>query len=219
MAVYRFKVYFEDDESVWREIEIKSSQNFEDFHNIIQKAIKFDDAHGASFYVSNDTWRKEKEIRILRSRKALQKGTWMHETKIASLIDDPHQKFLYEFDPEGGNWMLHAELMKILPDSPVEYPRISKSNGNPPAQYKATLPTDVVEEEDEEEEIHEEAGGYVHKVTEHYAEGEDGEEEGPTTLRTKTEAEELGEGADVVEEEEEAAEDFEDEAGFEEEDI
>ena len=36
MSVYRFKVFFEEDESVIREIEIKSTQNFEDFHKIIQ---------------------------------------------------------------------------------------------------------------------------------------------------------------------------------------
>lgn len=221
MAVYRFRVSFEDDESVWREIEIKSTQNFEDLHNTIQKAIKFDDAHGASFYVSNDSWRKEKEIRILRSRKALQKGTWMHETKIATMIDDPHQKFVYEFDPDGPCWTLHVELVKILPDSPIEYPRISKSNGNAPAQYKATMPNQVLEVEEEDDEILEEEGdSYVHKVDEHYDEKEESEEAGPTTLRTKTEAEELGEEEPVGEEEQaEEADGFEEEGGFEEEDI
>ena len=215
MAVYRFKVYFEDDESVWREIEIKSAQNFEDLHNTIQKAINFDDAHSASFYVSNDVWRKGKEVRILRSRKALQKGIWMHETKIASLIDDPHQKFVYEFDPDGACWTFHVELSKILPDSPVDYPRISKSHGNAPAQYKATLPTDVVEEDDDEVHL-EEDDNYVHKVTEQYHEGDGEEEAGPMALRTKTEAEELGEGTEMVEEEEEGGEGFEEEGGIEE---
>jgi hypothetical protein len=218
MAVYRFKIFFEDDESVWRDIEIKSTQTFEDFHNIIQKAINFDDAHSASFYVSNDTWRKGKEVRILRSRKALQKGLWMHETKIATLIDDPHQKFVYEFDPEGPCWTICIELLKILPDSPVDYPRIAKSNGNAPAQYKATLPTDVVEE-DEDDVLLEEDDTYVHKVTEEYHESEGADEASPMPLRTKTEAEELGE-VDVVEEEEEAGGDgFEEEGGFEEEEV
>jgi hypothetical protein len=217
MAVYKFKVYFEDDESVWREIEIKSTQTFEDLHNTIQKAINFDDAHSASFYVSNDVWRKGKEVRILRSRKALQKGVWMHETKIASLIDDPHQKFVYEFDPDGACWTIHVELLKILPDSPVDYPRISKSRGNAPAQYKATVPTDVVEDDDDV--ALEEDDTYVHKVTEQYHAPEGEEEEGPMPLRTKSEAEELGEGTEMVEEEGEGGEGFEEEGGFEEEDV
>ena len=44
MAVYRFKVAFEDHEEIYREIEIKSTQNFEDFHSIILKSVDFDDS-------------------------------------------------------------------------------------------------------------------------------------------------------------------------------
>jgi hypothetical protein len=218
MSVYRFKVYFEDDESVWREIEIKSTQTFEEFHFTIQKAINFDDAHSASFYVSNDTWRKGKEIRILRSRKALQAGTWMHEAKIAKFVEDPHQKFVYEFDPDGTGWILLVELSKILPDSPVDYPRISKSVGTSPAQYKATTPIDVVEDDEEEAHI-EEDDNYVHKVTEQYHEDEEDGENGPAPMRTKTEAEMSGdeEVIGATAEEEEGVEGFEEESSFEEE--
>ena len=41
MAVYRFRVSFEDNEEIYREIEIKSFQNFEDFHNVITQSIGF----------------------------------------------------------------------------------------------------------------------------------------------------------------------------------
>jgi len=217
MSVYRFKVYFEDDENVWRDIEIKSTQTFEDFHFAIQRAINFDDAHSASFFVSNDTWRKGKEIRILRSRKALQSGIWMHETKMAKFVEDPHQKFVYEFDPEGTCWVLFAELSKILPDSPIDYPRVAKSGGVAPAQYKLTTPADVVEEEDDELHI-EEDDNYVHKVAEHFDEGEAHGEETPMPLRTKSEAEMEGEPDMVAAEEDEGVEGIEEEeSGFEEE--
>lgn len=130
MAVYRFKVYFEDDESIIREIDIKSTQTFEDFHNTIQNAIGFDSAHPSSFFVSTDTWRRGKEIVFLHKKHSTGlKGTWMHETKIATFVEDPHQKFIYEFDPDGGNWILLVELMKIIPDASVTYPRINKSVG------------------------------------------------------------------------------------------
>ncbi|HTA26152.1 MAG TPA: hypothetical protein VK809_00065 [Bacteroidia bacterium] len=166
MAVYRFKVYFEDDESVIREIEIKSTQTFEDFHKIIQSAIGFDGAHPTSFYVSNDNWRRGKEIILLhKSHSNGLKGTWMHETKLAAYMDDPHQKFIYEFDPEGANWILQAELMKIIPEASVTYPRINKSIGAAPPQYKVTSPADipVVEEEEIEAAIVDDAEDtYVH---------------------------------------------------------
>ena len=58
MAIYRFKVAFEDNEDVYREIEIKSAQNFEDFHNVILQSIDFDNIHDSSFYISDDHWHR-----------------------------------------------------------------------------------------------------------------------------------------------------------------
>jgi len=163
MAVYRFKVFFEDSESVSREIDIKSSQTFEDFHTIIQTAISFDGAHPTSFYVSGDTWRKGKEITLLHKKhSAGLKGIWMHETKLASYVEDPHQRFVYEFDPEGGNWILLVELMKIIPEDSVSYPRINKSTGAAPMQYKMTAADVVPVEEEDDELVDDVEDEYVH---------------------------------------------------------
>ncbi len=49
MAVYRFKVSFEEHEDISREIEIRSDQTFEDLHNAIQQAVGFDASQPASF--------------------------------------------------------------------------------------------------------------------------------------------------------------------------
>ena len=64
MAIYRFKVSFEDYDEVNRIIEIKSTQTFLDFHHCIQESIKFDNKHAASFFVSDDFWRKNDEITL-----------------------------------------------------------------------------------------------------------------------------------------------------------
>src|SRR4051812_45953573 len=106
MAVYRFRVTFEDNEEIYREIEIKSTQNFEDFHNIIVQTIGFDNLHDASFYISDDYWRKGDEIGLRplneeeiekRKRRDLPIRKQMNKCKMASLIDDPHQKFVYVY--------------------------------------------------------------------------------------------------------------------------
>ncbi len=220
MAVYRFKVYFEDDESVIREIEIRSTQTFEDFHKIIQTAIGFDGAHPTSFFVSNDTWRKGKEIILLhKSHSSGLKGTWMHETKLAAFMEDPHQKFIYEFDPEGANWVLQIELMKIIPEASVTYPRINKSVGAAPAQYKVTSPADipVVEEEEIEAAIVDDAEDtYVHPEAAHefdVAEEEDEviprrivKEVALETPDEETEEDASVEDAEMVDDEDESAE-------------
>jgi hypothetical protein len=148
--IYRFKVTFEDHEEIYREIDIRPSQTFEELHVSIQKAIGFDNAHNAAFYVSDDYWRKGTEI-ILKNESTQEKKL-MSKSKLGAFIDDPHQKFLYVFDFKAG-WNFYVELIKILDaDSKIVYPKISKSAGAAPNQYKiVTDAPPVVEDEDEEE--------------------------------------------------------------------
>lgn len=160
MAIYRFKVAFEDNEDVYREIEIKSTQTFEDLHNIIVQSISFDNQHNASFYISDDYWRKGQEI-VLRadapengSRKKQETEVakkQMNKCKMASLIDDPHQKFVYVYDLKTG-WTFLVELLKIVPDdAKATYPRVAKSAGESPKQYKPSTTVAAVEEEEFDE--------------------------------------------------------------------
>lgn len=147
MAVYKFKIVIEDNEDIYREIEILSGQTFEDFHNAIQDAFKFDKKHAASFFVSDDYWRKEQEITLNKEdlaldseeiRKGVAEKKLMSATKIAKYIDNPRQRFLYVFDPNV-KWTFCIELMKILPDNPMgAYPSCVKSFGTAPKQYKST---------------------------------------------------------------------------------
>ncbi|MBK8367543.1 MAG: hypothetical protein IPL10_09040 [Bacteroidetes bacterium] len=145
MAVYKFKLFIEDNEDIYREIEILSGQTFEDFHNAIQDAYKFDKKHAAAFFVSDDYWRKDQEITLREEdlpldadevRKGVSPKNLMSKTKIAKYIDSPRQRFMYVFDP-AVKWAFCIELMKILPDNPKgTYPACVKSIGNPPKQYK-----------------------------------------------------------------------------------
>jgi hypothetical protein len=145
MAVYKFKLFIEDNEDIYREIEILSSQTFEVFHHAIQEAYKFDKKHAAAFFVSDDYWRKDQEITLREEdlpldadeiRLGVSPKNLMSKTKIAKYIDSPRQRFMYVFDP-AIKWAFCIELMKILPDNPKgTYPNCVKSIGNPPKQYK-----------------------------------------------------------------------------------
>jgi hypothetical protein len=148
MAVYKFKIFIEDNEDIYREIEILSTQTFDEFHNCIQDAFKFDKKHAASFFVSDDYWRKDQEITLLKENLELDKDEiknnvapkkLMSQTKIAKYIESPRQRFMYVFDP-AVKWAFCIELMKILPDNPkTNYPAITRSIGNAPKQYKQTI--------------------------------------------------------------------------------
>ncbi len=148
MAVYRFKVYLEDNEDVFRDIDIKAAQTFEHFHTIIQQAFKFDAKHASAFFVSDDYWRKGQEITLRKEdlpleeeeiRKNVEPKKLMSETKIAKYIEQPHQRFVYVFDPNV-QWTFLIEMIKIVEENPkLDYPAIVKSYGNPPKQYKQVI--------------------------------------------------------------------------------
>jgi hypothetical protein len=148
MAIYRFKVYLEDNEDVFRDIDIGAAQTFEEFHTIIQEAFKFDAKHSASFFVSDDYWRKGQEITLRKEdlpleeeeiRKKVEPKRLMKETKIAKYIEQPHQRFVYVFDPNA-QWTFCIEMIKIVEENKkLNYPAVVKSIGNAPKQYKQVV--------------------------------------------------------------------------------
>lgn len=145
MAVYRFKICLEDHEDVFRDIDIKASQTFNDLHDLIQTAYKFDGKHSASFFVSDDYWRKNREITLRKEdlplepeeiKQGVEPKKLMAEAKLASFIEQPHQRFIYVFDATA-QWNFLVEMVKLVDENTkLNYPACVRSVGNAPKQYK-----------------------------------------------------------------------------------
>ncbi|HEX8377932.1 MAG TPA: hypothetical protein VF602_08935 [Pedobacter sp.] len=133
MAIYRFKVSFEDYDDVMREIDIKSTQTFEDLHHAIHRTTGYNPEKSSSFYVSNDHWIKAEEIAYLPNERKKAAGVALITgTKLYKFIDDPHQKFYYTYNFERP-YDFHVELIKILDEEAgKEYPTLVRSNGEAP---------------------------------------------------------------------------------------
>ena len=134
MAIYRFRVSFEDFDEVIREIDIKSTQTFEDLHKAIHRSTGYSVDKSSSFYVSTDGWIKGDEIAYLPNQRKTDRGiALMQNSKLSSFIEDPHQKFyyIYNFDRP---FDFHVELIKIIleTDPNIEYPYLVKSLGEAP---------------------------------------------------------------------------------------
>jgi hypothetical protein len=137
MALYRFRVTFEDYDDVSRDIDVKSNQTFEDLHKAIHQSTGYSPEFPSSFYISNDQWMKGEEITYLPNQKRIdRKIPLMEKIKLSSFIDDPHQKFYYTFNFDRP-FDFHVELMKIiLDDAPgVTYPAVVRSVGEAPKQF------------------------------------------------------------------------------------
>lgn len=133
MPLYKFKVYLDDNDEVFRVLEIKPGQKFLDFHNAILKSFNFDDKHDASFFMSDDTWKKGQEI--VKSKKG--DLPLFKDSKLNAFIIDPHQKIIFTYNQDDVQWYFHCELNGIIMDVDVavDYPNIIKSVGKPPKQY------------------------------------------------------------------------------------
>ncbi len=148
MHVYRFRLLSEEQDDFLRDYDILASQTFLDFHNLVVETIELKGNELASFFICDRNWRKKKEITLIdmqphddgspneddddddRKPRTVKIPTMeMAKVKIKDVIDDPHQRLLYEYDFLNPK-TFYIELMKIIDADPkANYPHCSKSVG------------------------------------------------------------------------------------------
>jgi len=137
MAILRFRIYLEEDDSVYRDVAIRHSQSFFDLHGAILKAFEFDNKHDATFYRSNDNWQRGREISLeVYARQYKIPPLIMKETTIGSQIKDPAQKFIYIYDFKK-NWGFLVALINVSKEEnqKLSYPFTLRTEGIAPSQY------------------------------------------------------------------------------------
>ena len=137
MAILKFRVFFEEDDTVYRDIVIKHNQLFFDLHQAILIAYEFDSKHQATFYRSNDNWLRGRAISLEKydiDYKA--EPLLMMETTIGSEIADPNQRFVYVYDFQK-NWTFLIQLIAVSKEegSKITYPSATRKEGIAPSQY------------------------------------------------------------------------------------
>ncbi|WP_156306253.1 IS1096 element passenger TnpR family protein [Sphingobacterium endophyticum] len=161
MAIYRFRVTFEDYEDIYREIDMPSKSTFFDLHVQIQKTTGYDLERSSSFYVSNDQWKKGIEIAYLPNERKKAAGVLkVEEIRLSKFIDDPHQKFYYTYNFDRP-YDFHVELIKILKEEEGKvYPLLYKKIGEAPKNLTAANFPLGSEEDDDDEFVSEDVEEY-----------------------------------------------------------
>jgi hypothetical protein len=138
MAILRFRIYWEDDDSIYRDIVIKHTQNFADLHLCILKSFEFDNKHKATFYRSNDNWLRGREISLEKYDDKIYKvdPLLMADVTMGSEIKDPNQKFIYVYD-FNKFWTFMVELINVDKEEnkKLTYPGCIRTEGIAPSQY------------------------------------------------------------------------------------
>lgn len=138
MAILKFRIYWEDDDSVYRDVVIRHTQNFADLHSAILKSYEFDNKHKATFYRSNDHWVRGREISLEKYDDKTYKvdPLIMSEVPMGSEIKDPNQKFIYVYD-FNKFWTFKVELIHVDKEEnkKLTYPACIRTEGIAPPQY------------------------------------------------------------------------------------
>ncbi len=137
MAILKFRIYWEDDDSIYRDVAIKHTHTFFDLHTTILKSFEFDNKHKATFYRSNDQWQRGREISIEKYDKDYKaEPLIMSEVLLGSEIKNPNQKFIYEYD-FNKYWHFMVELINVDKEEnkKLTYPVCVRTEGIAPSQY------------------------------------------------------------------------------------
>jgi hypothetical protein len=145
MQAYRFRLLSEEQDDFLRDIEIKPGQTFKDFHDIILESVEITGNELASFFICDPQWNKEREITLIDmglkvpdtdfdedERKPVKVPIpvmIMEDVKIREVIEDPHQRILFEYNFLNPRTFF-IELLKIVDADPKKvYPVCVKKEG------------------------------------------------------------------------------------------
>ncbi len=173
--IYRIKVWFEEDEDIYRIIDIAPSSTFDVLFKIVIDSIGFNKELDSSFYISDDNWRKHKEFSLNDKSKTL-----MSNAKISTYVDDPHQRFILitDFKEE---WTIYLELLSIQNDiKGISYPFVFKSVGKAPKQKEGVGRFKIVDENEFDEIANKLVSKHAPMVEDNFNEegfGEEGDED------------------------------------------
>jgi hypothetical protein len=158
MTVYKFRVTYEDDDSIFRDIEIKPSQTITDFEAVIVSAYNLPATATGQFFRSNDNWQHLKQLNIapiVDEKKGKGKAKAVALPILVAYIDDPHQKFIYDYKgSQEFTFLIELISLNGTEKSNLIYPACVKTQGPSPFKKEDLVAHFSKVAEEEEDEIH-----------------------------------------------------------------
>jgi len=117
-----------------RLIHINTDHTFEDLHRSIQNTSNFDQSQLASFFLTDEHWRRKIEICLLDSGRSTRNRLSMRNTKLSEYITNTGQKLVYVFDFFNER-LFNLELKEKLMKSDLKEPFVAYEKGLAPSQF------------------------------------------------------------------------------------
>ncbi|MCS6916207.1 MAG: hypothetical protein RMK52_00755 [Chitinophagales bacterium] len=162
MSVLRFRVMYEEDESIYREVEILSSQSLRQFVDQVRSSFGIASHAEAQLFTGNDSWHKKQALPLeaLGSQKGQAAKAALAEQPLVKFIFDPHQRFVFELSETGDQLLIELSSISEKIRDDVAYPHCVRSVGPSPFRKEEPVPVEVPQrnrqasdaDEDEDEE-------------------------------------------------------------------
>ncbi len=129
MSVFRFGIYVDELDDVFREIDIKGTQIFNDLHVTIANSFKLDLKQQASFFISNNRWQKINEITLGHSS-VFETAFDGQKAKIEEVLPANGSRLIYfSEDATDMTFLIQIEEIFEMEDAKKTYPVVVKSKG------------------------------------------------------------------------------------------
>ncbi|WP_321371424.1 hypothetical protein [uncultured Draconibacterium sp.] len=149
--IYQFQIISQETQNFRLEVALDEKHSFFDFHSIIQKSVGFESHQLASFFVSNNRWKKLVEISMLDLGINGAAFYIMQKTKLRDLLQNVGQQLIYTFDFLNDR-SFFIELTGIIMEKNLNEPLVALKRGDAPVQVlgeeKVELETGSLQEEE-----------------------------------------------------------------------
>jgi hypothetical protein len=135
-----FRIISDEDPGFLRDLVIEDSDTFLDFHRVLQKDLDFDPTQLASFFITNESWEKQKEITLIDMMQDPRVETLtMGEVTLGEFITEVNQRMIYVFDFFSERAFFMELIERSDQISMKETPFIAHARGEAPEQMAMDL--------------------------------------------------------------------------------
>ena len=132
--IFKFLILSDEVDNFRREIKIDADSTFHDFYRVILDCTGFSDKEMASFYITDDKWRKRHEITLVEMDTYSDEDAYtMEESVLSDFLEDEKQKLMFVFDYLTER-ALYIELSEIIPGKNLKSAVCTLSVGDAPVQ-------------------------------------------------------------------------------------
>jgi len=132
--LYTLRILSEEEEDFLLEIEILSTQTFQELHEKIQNVCNYDASQLSSFFICNNNWEKGEEITLIEMSDSSVNKKLMSDTIIGDFIKGKKQRIIYVFDFFSDRGFFTEVVNAKAKAKDKKYPDCVIKKGFPPAQ-------------------------------------------------------------------------------------